>query len=247
MKSSVIAIDGPAYVGKSSISKCLARLMGHTYVNTGHMYRAVSKVALERRVNPASVEPLVRIAQDMVIGFETGENGFRTIVDGADWSQTLDAYEIVLMASKIARLSEVRKVLTEKQRAYTRERFIVMEGRDVGSVVFPEAAWKFFVTASLEVRAIRMHKMMDEASRRLVTDFRSLIPKVKALDDADMNREAAPLKQADDAVVYDNSDSPSEMQDALILQYYIRHSDEMIRNVNLLKRKCMEVACGNHP
>lgn len=246
MKSSVIAIDGPAYVGKSSISKCLAQLMGYTYVNTGHMYRAVAKIALEQDVNPESESSVAWLADKTDIRFQAGPRGFRTVVNGSDWSQELDAYEVVLAASKVAKLGRVRQILTEKQRAFTREEFIVMEGRDIGSVVFPDAAWKFYVTASVEVRAKRMYKMMDAVTRSRIADYRILMPKVQALDDADMNREVAPLRQADDAVVYDNSDSPSEMQDALILQYYIRHGDEMIRNVNLLKGKCMEVASGNH-
>lgn len=246
MSRSVIAIDGPSYVGKSTISRCLAELMGYTYVNTGHMYRAVAKLSLEEGIPVSNREALAHLAEALEIQFETRPGACRTWINGKDWTRALDDYDVVLLASQVARLPDVRAVLTEKQRRYTQDQRIVMEGRDIGSVVFPDATWKFFVTASLDVRARRMYKMMDEASRQSCPDYRELIPKVQELDEADVNRETAPLRKAEDAIVYDNSDSPSEMEDALILQYHITHAAEILKNARILEAKWMEIPDGKH-
>ncbi len=244
-RSLVIAIDGPSYVGKSTVSRSLAELMGYTYVNTGHMYRAVARLCLAKGIALDHAGTVSRVAHDLKIRFETEKGFCRTIVEEEDWSKSLDEYETVLAASKVAKVAEVRQALTEKQRAYAKQQMIVMEGRDIGSVVFPDAVWKFFITASLEVRAKRMYKMIGP-DKRSSEDYKSLISKVQELDEVDMKRQIAPLKMAEDAILYDNSDSPSEIQDALILQYYINHGDEVLRNSNLLSERQKEVVHGKY-
>ena len=129
--------------------------------------------------------------------------------------------EIVLCASYIAKIPALREILTSLQRGYAERETIIMEGRDIGSEVFPDAEWKFFVTASLEVRARRMLKMMDAEERKKVADANELIPKVRELDQNDMQRAIAPLRQAKDAIVYDNSDSPTAEQDAQVLNVHM--------------------------
>lgn len=237
MPTHVIAIDGPSYVGKSSISQCLSDLTGCAYVNTGHMYRAIAQKAMERKVASDDTRLLARIAQNTKFEFTKAGGSYRTIVDGRDLTNSLDLPEIVSFASRIALIPDVRHQFLNLQRALASEQTIIMEGRDIGSSVFPEALWKFYVTASVRVRAKRMLKMMSEDERKAVLDYRHLIPKIKELDERDENRLLAPLKVAPDAIVYDNSDSPSEQQDAVILYYYITHTSELIRNARTISGK----------
>lgn len=234
MSAKVIAIDGFSYVGKSTIAKTLADLMGFTYINTGHMFRSVAKMCIDQGVAPENRKAVLKTTESIDFCFSNARGSYQTIINGEDWTASLDDYSIVLAASKIAVIPQVRDILAAKQREYARDEMIVIEGRDIGSVVFPDALWKFFITASIEVRAKRMYKMMDAKQRHGVKDFRELMPKVKALDDSDLHRPVAPLKMADDAILYDNSDSPDERQDALILQYYITHADEIARNAGRL-------------
>ena len=237
MSANVIAIDGPSYVGKSTISKSLAELMGYTFINTGHMYRTIAKKCLDAKIASENRSVVCELAGKTDIQFRTTSEGTLTFVDGEDWTAKLGAAEIVLFASKIAPIPELRELLTAMQRTYAQKQTIVMEGRDIGSVVFPDALWKFYVTASKEIRAWRMYKLMTPEEKKACADHHVLIPKIEELDDSDMNRAIAPLKKADDAIVYDNSDSPSEKQDALILQYYLTHGEEIIQNTKLLPSK----------
>ncbi len=246
MSSNVIAIDGPSYVGKSTISKSLAEVMGRTYINTGHMYRAIAKAAITKKVSQEDGKGITELARSLDIRFQTGKRVSKTVVNGEDWTHALEAHDVIFFASKIASIPELRQMLTDRQRGYAKHETIIMEGRDIGSVVFPDAEWKFFITASLDVRARRMHKVMDENPKKACPDYRTLIPKVKELDEADMKRTIAPLKIARDAMVYDNSDSPSEMQDALILQYYINHWGEILNNSTLLKQHAQREISGKH-
>ncbi len=237
MNANVIAIDGPAYVGKSVIAKALSEITGRAYINTGHMYRAVARVAMEREIAHTDARSLVAALQDLRIQFLPQKKEWRTVVDGQDWTDALDDPKVVLFSSKIAMIPQLREILTELQRGYAKERTVIMEGRDIGSVVFPDALWKFFITASLDVRARRMHKVLKEEEKRRHADFRALIPKVQEIDDADRSRKVSPLIEAPDAIVYDNSDSPSALQDALVLQYYVSHHQEIVQNGERLGAK----------
>ena len=244
MSAKVIAIDGPAYVGKSQIAGALSGLTGYAFMNTGHMYRTVAKKARKGGLHAAEKDALLKCASALEFRFEAG----KTYVNGEDWTLSLDDPEIVSFASKIAAIPELRAVLTDLQRQYAQKEWIIMEGRDIGSVVFPDARWKFFVTASLEVRAFRMRKMMPPAEQSQCPDFRVLIPKVLEIDEADRNRKVAPLVAAPDALIYDNAESPSAIQDARVLHYYLTHEDEVIRNAEILKHTALStgVQSGKH-
>lgn len=237
MTSDVIAIDGVSYAGKSTIARELALLSGATYVNTGHMYRAVALAVRRAKISPEKAPAVLEAARPLDFSFPQEGRRFLTLVNGEDWTAELDQYPVVELASRIAILPEVRQLLTEKQRQLALSRTLVMEGRDIGSVVFPDARWKFFVSASLEVRARRMYKVMSEAEKKACPDPRTLIPKIAELDDRDRNRKVAPLVRPPDAVYYDNSDSPSEVQDALILHYYMHHAAEILQNAPVLQRR----------
>lgn len=247
MTQEVIAIDGVSYVGKSSIAKALSQLIGFPYINTGHMYRALAKLALESSVCANDKSSLLKILEKTSIKFSASEGEWRTIVNGKDWTDILDNSEIVLFSSKIATIPKIRQILTEIQRNYAQKQTIIMEGRDIGSVVFPNAHWKFFITASVEVRAKRMMKMMQN-EKNAVLDYTSLIQKVKQIDESDKTRKIAPLIEAPDAFIYDNGESPSAEQDALILKYYMDHCDQSVRDGNQIKFNYQEVMAqrGKH-
>lgn len=242
MSTRVIAIDGPSYVGKSSVAQTLAHLLGLTFINTGHMYRSVARLCLDRGIPHDDTAAVLEAARGARIKFLPGRGTFQTWVNEEDWTEKLDHNTTVLFASKIAVIPELRALLTGMQRAYARQNMIVMEGRDIGSIVFPDAAWKFFITASADVRARRMFKMMTPDEQKQTGDYKVLLPKIEELDQADRNRKIAPLVQAPDAIVYDNSDSPDARQDALILQYYITHAGEIAENAPHLASKTGE-AC----
>jgi CMP/dCMP kinase len=236
----VIAIDGVSYVGKSQIAKALSRLLGFSYVNTGHMYRALAKLALKDGVGADNKDLLLKILNKTSIEFSVRDEEWRTIVNNDDWTDALDHSEIVIFSSKIAAIPEIRWILTEKQRHYALKQTIIMEGRDIGSVVFPNARWKFFITATAEVRAKRMQKMMRNEINMGFSSTQ-LIEKVKGIDEADRNRKIAPLIEGRDALIYDNSESPSAEEDALILRYHINHCDEQDRERGQIKFNYQEV------
>lgn len=192
-----IAIDGPAASGKSTIAKCLARELGLVMVNSGAMYRAVTWKMLELGVDIHNAVAVVAALRTMDV--QCGVEGcFSTIaIDGRWLSEELRASEVNQAVSVVAAVPEVRELLVQKQRDYLKHTSVVMEGRDIGSVVFPDTPYKIYVDASEEVRAARR-------SAEGVTDS------VAARDKADSNRKTAPLLIAEGAVVLDNSDHTVE-------------------------------------
>ena len=237
MSSNVIAIDGPCYAGKSTIALALARLTGYTYINTGHMYRAVAREALQQRISLTNTEVIISLAESISICFEQQDDSCRTIVNGEDLTDSLDSLQISSGATQIAPYSGLRRVLTDMQRSYAAGKPVIFEGRDIGSVVFVDAVWKFFITASVEVRAKRMKKILMKTQNESLPDMTTLMATIDERDERDQKREIAPLKMANDAILYDNSDSPSAAQDALILQYYVNHISEIVRNAPFMKNK----------
>jgi len=190
--SVVIAIDGPAASGKSSVARQLARRLGYAYVNTGAMYRAVTWWAVSKDVpvhDPACVEQLLN-ATRLECDLANGESMIR--LDGIDPTPHLVDEAVNASVSAIASIPEVRRLLVDKQRAFACGRDLVMEGRDIGSVVFPETPYKFYIDASPEVRAQRRAKQ-------------GLADSISARDKFDSSRRTSPLIIAEDAHVIDSS------------------------------------------
>ena len=237
MSSNVIAIDGPCYVGKSTIALALARLTGYTYINTGHMYRAVAREALQQRISLTNTEVIISLAESISICFEQQGDSCRTIVNSEDLTDSLNSLQIASGAAQIAPYTGLRRVLTDMQRSYAAGKPVIFEGRDIGSVVFVDAVWKFFITASVEVRAKRMKKILMKTQNESLPDMTTLMATIDERDERDQKRIIAPLKMANNAILYDNSDSLSAAQDALILQYYVNHISEIVRNAPFLKNK----------
>ncbi len=188
----VIAIDGPAASGKSSVARALARKLGFTYVNTGAMYRAVTWLAVSKGVPPQDATRMHQLLH--FTDFQCGvENGRSTILlDGVDPTPYLVSEEVNANVSAVASHPEVRRLLVAKQRVYAVDQDIVMEGRDIGSAVFPETPYKFYIDASPDVRAMRRAKqgLQDSISTR---------------DKIDSTRRTSPLVIAEDAHVIDSS------------------------------------------
>ena len=223
-KQKVIAIDGLSYVGKSTIARSLAKLTHYTYINTGHMYRGAARLALELGISPEDKTGLIRITEGMKLEFLNDGGDLKTMVNGKDWTKAVDDEAAIRFAPRLAAMPEIRTILTERQRQYAKSQMIIMEGRDIGTVVFPNAEWKFFISAGFEIRVQRMYKrLLEEEKKRFRWDDPKFLEKLTALDESDLNRPVAPLRKAEDAIEYDNSSSPTEEDDALILYYCLKH------------------------
>ena len=206
--STVVAIDGPAGAGKSTVAKLLADKLGITYVNTGSLYRAVAW-ALDQQ-NLAVEELTADFLEKLSLEYVTGS----LLVNGNDPGAALRTAETAAGASKVSKLQIVRDHLLPVQREAARRGWIVMEGRDIGTVIFPDAKCKFFITASLEARAKRRLAQQGEVSGNATLE--DVMRDIAARDEQDSKREIAPLKAAEDAVVIDTGDmTPDQVVDAM--------------------------------
>ena len=188
----VVAIDGPAASGKSSVARELARQIGFEYVNSGAMYRAVTWHVLQHAITPGDSAAVARLVETARIDCDLDKNGSRILIDGVDPSKHLRDDRVNEEVSLVSSVPRVREILVEKMRAYAKEHDVVMEGRDIGSVVFPETPFKFYIDASPDVRL----------RRRTAQGQRD---QIAARDRADSSRRASPLIIAEDAHVIDSS------------------------------------------
>lgn len=193
MNPPAIAIDGPAASGKSTVAKRIAQELGYTFIGTGAMYRAVTWYVLQQGVSPQDTDAVLKLLPNIPLAF--GKDGaFSTVIyEGRVLTSELTEKSTNDHVSVIAAIPEVRALLVEKQREYNRKEAVVMEGRDIGTVVFPDSRFKYFVTASEEVRAARR-------AAEGITDS------IAERDKKDSQRACAPLVQADDALLVDTSD-----------------------------------------
>ena len=201
MKKLLITIDGPAGAGKTTVSRSLAAKLGYKYVDTGALYRAIAFEALSRNILLDDSDALERIFPELDIKLKTEANGSPKILNGnKDITALVRTPEISMAASKISALPEVREFLLDLQKNLGREKEAVFEGRDMGTVVFPDADLKFFLDADIEARAMR--RFGDLGGTHPLDEIRE---DIKKRDENDRNREIAPLKQADDAVLVDST------------------------------------------
>ena len=196
--STVVAIDGPAGAGKSTVARLLADRMGYAYVNTGSLYRALALSAKRAGIDPGALTAEFLAQQQLEFkGADLYLNGELT---GAE----LRTPDIAQGASLVSKQKIVRDYLLPVQRNAAENQWIVMEGRDIGTVIFPDAEKKFFVTASAEERARRRMAQSSEVASGAT--FESILADIKARDERDMNRATAPLRQAEDAILVDTTD-----------------------------------------
>jgi len=203
----VVAIDGPAGAGKSTASRMVAERLGYVLVDTGALYRGVALAAKERGVSWDDGAALGALARSLDVGFFPGEGGAsRLLLGGADRSSDIRTPEISQGASKVSAHPEVRDALLGLQRKLGADGGVVLEGRDIGTVVFPDAEVKVFLTASPETRARR--RVSDLAERGIAVDYDETLAEIRERDTRDSTRPVAPLRPADDALVLDTSDLP---------------------------------------
>jgi len=203
----IVAIDGPAGSGKSTVAKNLAERLGFHYLDTGAMYRAVALTALRRGVDPDNERAVTSLARDASIEFIHDDDAAiptRILFNGEDVSAAIRAPEVDEAVSAVARLPRVREAMVERQRAQVSHGNLVAEGRDIGTVVFPDAELKVFLTASPEERARRRHAELYDRGVHVGRD--EVQDAMSARDTADSTRKAAPLAAASDARVLDTTD-----------------------------------------
>ena len=203
MQKPVIAIDGPAGAGKSTIAKLVAGKLGYIYIDTGAMYRSVAWKLLQTG-EPFSPELAEKLAKEMVITFKPEAAVNRVFVDGTEVTDAIRSPEVTAIVSKVSAVGGVREEMVNQQRRMGEAGGVVMDGRDIGTVVFPNAEIKIFLTASVKERAMRRYKEMLAKGEKVELD--ELEKQIAERDRQDSEREIAPLKQAEDAELLDSSD-----------------------------------------
>lgn len=213
-KKLIVAIDGPSGAGKSSVTKALADRLGYLHIDTGAMYRVVALFALRGGVNADDHDALAAICAGLDIDF-AAENGVcRVFANGEDVSSAIRSPEISLLTSKVAAVPAVREHLLLQQRRMGERGGVVLEGRDIGTVVFPDADIKFYLTASAEERGIR--RFAELSAKGASVTLQQTVAEVIQRDEQDMNRLYAPLRRADDALEIDSTDRSLEEVIALM-------------------------------
>ena len=198
-----IAIDGPAGAGKSSVAKVLARRLGCIYLDTGAMYRAVTWLALQKQVAFDDMEGIKDLLQTIELEFKDVDGMQHLYCNGTDVTEAIRTPEISANVSAVSMIPQVREAMTAQQQKIAAGSNVLMDGRDIGTTVLPNARYKFFLTASLEERARR--RALELEQKGIAVDMEQLIADIALRDKKDSEREVSPLKQAEDAVLIDTS------------------------------------------
>ena len=204
MKKRSIAIDGPSGAGKSTIAKLLAEELNFLYVDTGAIYRTVGLFAKREGADPENVQQVVSLLKRIEITMDYGADGLQHMyLNGEDVTHAIREHIISDYASKVSAMAEVRAFLMDMQRELARKHDVIMDGRDIGTAVLPEADLKLFLTATPEDRARR--RCDDLRERGQQADYETILRDVIDRDERDINRDASPLRQADDAILVDTT------------------------------------------
>lgn len=199
-----IAIDGPAGAGKSSVAKAVAAKLGFIYVDTGALYRSIGVNALRNGLNTEDAAAVTALLPATKVELKFIDGTQRVFLNGEDVSEAIRMPEASMAASNVSAIPAVRTFLLDLQRDMAKNNNVIMDGRDIGTVILPDAQYKFFLTASAEVRADRRFKELAE--KGINVDYKALLEEIIQRDYNDSHRETAPLKQADDAILIDSSD-----------------------------------------
>lgn len=200
----IIAIDGPAGAGKSTVAKSVAKRLGFLYIDTGAMYRALTLAALEKNIAISDAAGLIKLAGSSTIDLINNADGtLKVLLDGKDVSMPIREPRITRFVSDVARIKEVRQVMLGLQRRLGKERDSVLDGRDIGTVVFPDADKKFYIDADFSERAKRRYKELIELGQEVSEE--DIRKDVLNRDTIDSTREFAPLKKAEDAIYIDTT------------------------------------------
>ncbi|WP_252503454.1 (d)CMP kinase [Sporosarcina sp. Marseille-Q4943] len=215
LKGIIIAIDGPAAAGKSTIAKRIAQKLGYTYIDTGAMYRALTHKAIQSSINMDSDHGLAELLEETEILLIPENGGQAVWIDGVDCSDEIRSREVTAAVSKVAAHSTVREMMVDKQRKLANDSGVVMDGRDIGTEVLPNADLKIFMTASVNERAER--RFQENEKRGIHSSLSQLKEEIEKRDRADSEREVSPLKQAEDAILLDTTSmSIDEVVDKVI-------------------------------
>lgn len=213
MKRISIAIDGPAAAGKSTIAKMVAKNLNYTYIDTGAMYRCVALYAIENHVDFDDEKAVCQLLEHMEIAM---------LPDGTiqlnheDVTSLIRENEVSMGASRVSRYADVREFLVQQQREMAKDGGVILDGRDIGTVVLKDAELKIYQVASIECRALRRHK--ENLQRGIESDLEAIKNEIALRDEQDMNREISPLKKADDAIEIDTSDMSLEEVVARVME-----------------------------
>ena len=220
----IVAIDGYSSCGKSTIAKALAKYAGYTYVDTGAMYRAIGLYTLRKGLQVTGdglrAEEVIALLPQVQIGFVQVDGAQHVTLNGEDVESQIRTLEAGNRASQISQIKEVRAFLVAQQQKMGEAKGIVMDGRDIGTVVFPQAELKLFLTATPEVRAQRRYDELVEKGEK--PDFAEVLADVNDRDYRDTHRAESPLRQAEDAIVVDNSNMTPDEQMQVIYDYFDR-------------------------
>ncbi|MBQ1388365.1 MAG: (d)CMP kinase [Clostridia bacterium] len=198
-----VAIDGPSGAGKSSVSKAVARANGFIHIDTGAMYRALAYNALQSSVDVSDINEIKKMLDNTTLEIKLEDNDQKVFINNEDVTGKIRTEQVSMMASKISKIPMVREFLLDMQRSLARENNVVMDGRDIGTVVLPNAELKIFLTASAEKRAERRYKELLEKNEKV--EYNIVLRDVIQRDKQDTERETAPLKAAADSVILDTS------------------------------------------
>lgn len=203
MKKLIIAIDGTAGSGKSTTAKMVARRLHYLHIDTGAMYRAVALAVLQNNIDPDDIGAVEELTRDLKIRLDRS-NGIAVLLNDTDITDLIRNSEVTAIASKVSSYGGVREKLADEQRQMGKNGGVVLEGRDIGTVIFPDADVKLYFTADIEERARRrLHELADKGEE---VDYDSMIADLAFRDHADSTRKISPLKKADDAITIDTTD-----------------------------------------
>lgn len=220
MNKNVIAIDGHASTGKSTMAKRLAKRLGCLYMDTGYMFRVLAYLGLKGRyITQDSLDGTALMKEVGGLHFSWTETpkGFAMAFDGKVYGDEIRTEEVSSKVSQVAALKSIRDFLLQQQHALAQDHKVIMDGRDIGTVVFPEAQFKFFMTADAEIRAERRHQEL--LAKGMKSDFQTVLNNVIARDQQDASRSIAPLRKADDAIEINTGHLTVEEVEQLMLQH----------------------------
>ncbi len=218
MNKIIVAIDGHSSCGKSTIAKELAKKIGYAYINTGAMYRAVTLHFLDNDIDYSNIEAVKAALENIKIHFEYDvEKGNRTFLNDVDVEDNLRTMRVANMVSQVSAISEVRRAMVEQQQAMGERKGVILEGRDIGTVVFPNAELKIFMTSDVDVRADRRFKELQSKGQNVTME--AVKQNLQERDEIDSNRADSPLKKAEDSIILDNSNLNQEQQLDLVMSW----------------------------
>jgi cytidylate kinase len=224
----IIAIDGPAGAGKSTVAKLLAKKLRFLYIDTGAMYRALTLKVLETKTNINNTDRIVELASNSSINLINNSDGsLKILLDGRDVSSDIRQPAITQFVSDVAKIGEVRRIMVELQRKLGQEGDAVLDGRDIGTVVFPNADKKFYIDADFKERVSRRFKESVGLGQKV--SFEDVSSDLANRDNIDSNRKVAPLKKADDAIYIDTTSLSIEEVVAILLKNVLM-TDDKIQN-----------------